>query len=233
MAKVLLVEDEENIASFIERGLQEFGYEVSVAANGETGWELIQKDRYQLLLLDVIVPKINGLDLCRMYRERYGYKVPVLILTALGTTDDIVKGLNAGADDYVVKPFRFMELEARVRALLRRADREVREEESRLPTYGELSLDPSGRRAIRKGKAVNLTQKEYYLLEFLLRKRGTPVSREALLRHVWEDKENERTNVVDVYVNYLRNKIDKGFRKKLIRTVTGVGYMIGGDEGKR
>lgn len=231
MAKILLVEDEVNISSFIERGLQEFGHEVSVAANGEVGWKLIRKETYQLLLLDVVVPKINGLDLCRMYRERYGYPVPVIMLTALGTTDDIVKGLNAGADDYVVKPFRFMELVARIGALLRRSGVGTGAV-SLLPPYGELSLDPVTRRAIRKGKTVNLTQKEYYLLEFLLQNRGTAISRESLLKHVWEDKENERTNVVDVYVNYLRNKIDKGFRKKLIQTVTGIGYMIG-DEGKR
>ena len=120
MAKILLVEDEINIASFIERGLQEFGHEVRVANDGQAGWELVQQEDFQLLILDIIMPKMNGLQLCKQYRQTYGYQSPVIMLTALGTTDDIVNGLDAGADDYLVKPFSFQELEARIKALLRR-----------------------------------------------------------------------------------------------------------------
>ena len=224
MAKILLVEDEVNIASFIERGLQEFNHQVTVAPNGQIAWEILQKESFHLLVLDVIVPKINGLELCRRYREQFGYHSPIIMLTALGTTEDIVKGLDAGADDYLVKPFRFLELEARIKALLRRSGAD--QIESSLQC-GDLSLDPDNRRAIRKGKVINLTIKEYRLLERLMSEQGKAVHREDLLKHVWGEKEFDRsTNVVDVYVNYLRGKVDKGFRRKLIQTVSGVGYMI-------
>lgn len=223
MAKILLVEDEVNIASFIERGLQEFGHEVCVAYNGEAGWELVRKENPQLLVLDVVVPKIDGLQLCHMYREKYGYQTPVIMLTALGTTDDIVRGLDAGADDYLVKPFRFVELEARIKAMLRRVGVDTTATSLQC---GDLSLDADNRRAIRKGKVIPLTIKEFRMLECLMRNKGTAVSREDLQRYVWEEKEFDRTNVVDVYVNYLRGKVDKGFSRKLIRTVTGIGYMI-------
>ena len=162
MAKILLVEDERNIASFIERGLHEFGHTVSVTHDGTTAWELLQHEAFDLLVLDIIMPGINGLDLCRQYRQKEGYQTPVIMLTALGTTEDIVKGLDAGADDYLVKPFSFQELEARIKALLRR----------------DKNFDTN-------------------------------------------------TNVVDVYVNYLRNKIDKDFDTKLINTVVGMGYIMG------
>lgn len=226
MAKILLVEDEVNIASFIERGLHEFGYDVHVACDGESAWISLSKESYHLLILDVIMPGMSGLQLCRMFREKYGYQVPVIMLTALGTADDIVGGLEAGADDYLVKPFRFIELEARIRALLRRAGMEVSEPLELSLQCGDLSLDPATRRATRKKKVINLTIKEYRLLECLLKHKGTAVSREDLLKYVWEEKEFDRTNVVDVYVNYVRGKIDKDFSRKLIRTVAGIGYMI-------
>ncbi len=226
MATILLVEDEANIASFIERGLQEFGYEVRVAADGDTAWGCICQENFHLLILDVMVPGIDGLTLCRRFREKQGYQVPVIMLTALGTTDDIVRGLEVGADDYLVKPFRFVELEARIRALLRRAGVEMAAVPETLLQCSDLSLDPASRRATRKGKVINLTIKEYRLLECLLKHKGTAVSREDLLRYVWEEKEFDRTNVVDVYVNYVRGKIDKGFSRKLIHTVSGIGYLI-------
>ena len=150
MAKILLVEDEINIASFIERGLQEFGHEVCVANDGQAGWELVQQEDFQLLILDIIMPKMNGLQLCKQYRQTYGYQSPVIMLTALGTTDDIVNGLDAGADDYLVKPFSFQELEARIKALLRRTGAEPAVP---LLSCGDLTLDPSSHRAIR-GKVV-------------------------------------------------------------------------------
>ena len=223
MAKILLVEDEVNIASFIERGLQEFGHEVCVAYDGMAGWELLQKENFQLLILDIIMPKMNGLQLCRQYRQLYGYQSPVVMLTALGTTDDIVSGLDAGADDYLVKPFSFQELEARIKALLRRSGVETTTTSLQC---GDLSLDPTGHRATRGEKIIDLTVKEYRLLEYFILNQGTALNRLTLLKHVWDKDFDTNTNVVDVYVNYLRTKIDKDFDHKLIHTVVGVGYMM-------
>ena len=222
MAKIILVEDEINIASFIERGLREFGHEVSVVYDGNAGWELLQNESFDLLILDFIMPGMNGLELCRMYRQRFGYHSPVVMLTALGTTDDIVKGLDAGADDYLVKPFSFQELEARIKALLRRS-KEVPVQQL---VCGDLILDCTLRRARRGNMDIDLTVKEYRLLEYFLLHQRAVLSRLTLLRDVWDKNFDTNTNVVDVYVNYLRAKIDKGFEDKLIHTVVGVGYMM-------
>ena len=222
MAKIILVEDEINIASFIERGLREFGHEVSVVYDGNAGWELLQNESFDLLILDIIMPGMNGLELCRMYRQRFGYHSPVVMLTALGTTDDIVKGLDAGADDYLVKPFSFLELEARIKALLRRS-KEVPVQQL---VCGDLILDCTLRRARRGNMDIDLTVKEYRLLEYFLLHQRAVLSRLTLLRDVWDKNFDTNTNVVDVYVNYLRAKIDKGFEDKLIHTVVGVGYMM-------
>ena len=223
MAKILLVEDEVNIASFIERGLREFGHEVYVAYDGAAGWELTQKNDFQLLILDIIMPKMNGLQPCKKYRQRFGYHAPVIMLTALGTTEDIVSGLDAGADDYLVKPFSFQELEARLKALLRRSGNESVHMALRC---GDLVLDPPSHRAIRNGQVIDLTVKEYRLLEYFIQNQGTALSRMNLLKNVWDKDFDTNTNVVDVYVNYLRTKIDKDFEPKLIHTVVGVGYMM-------
>ncbi len=223
MAKILLVEDEVNIASFIERGLREFGHEVYVAYDGAAGWELTQKNDFQLLILDIIMPKMNGLQLCKQYRQRFGYYAPVIMLTALGTTEDIVSGLDAGADDYLVKPFSFQELEARIKALLRRSGNESAHTALRC---GDLVLDPPSHRAIRNGQIIDLTVKEYRLLEYFIQNQGTALNRMNLLKNVWDKDFDTNTNVVDVYVNYLRTKIDKDFEPKLIHTVVGVGYMM-------
>ncbi len=223
MAKILIVEDEINIASFIERGLREFGHEVWTAHDGLEGWELIQKESFQFLIFDIIMPKMDGLQLCRKYREAYGYTAPVIMLTALGTTDDIVKGLDAGADDYLVKPFSFQELEARIQALLRRSKAE---NINTLLTCGDLVLEPENRRAIRNGIYINLTVREYRLLEYMMQNQGNVLSRESIIKQVWDKEPNRNMNVVDVYVNYLRTKVDKGFGHKMIHTVPGIGYMI-------
>ncbi|RHO73631.1 DNA-binding response regulator [Parabacteroides sp. AF48-14] len=223
MAKILLVEDEVNIASFIERGLLEFGHEVRVAYDGQAGWVLVQQEDFELLILDIIMPKMNGLQLCKQYRQTYGYQSPVIMLTALGTTEDIVSGLDAGADDYLVKPFSFQELEARIKALLRRTGAEPAVP---LLTCGELTLDPSSHRATRGKVVIDLTVKEYRLLEYLIQNQGMAQSRLTLLKNVWDKNFDTNTNVVDVYVNYLRSKIDKDFDHKMIRTVVGVGYML-------
>ena len=185
MAKIILVEDEINIASFIERGLREFGHEVSVVYDGNAGWELLQNESFDLLILDIIMPGMNGLELCRMYRQRFGYHSPVVMLTALGTTDDIVKLV-----------------------------------------CGDLILDCTLRRARRGNMDIDLTVKEYRLLEYFLLHQRAVLSRLTLLRDVWDKNFDTNTNVVDVYVNYLRAKIDKGFEDKLIHTVVGVGYMM-------
>lgn len=208
MAKIILVEDEINIASFIERGLREFGHEVSVVYDGNAGWELLQNESFDLLILDIIMPGMNGLELCRMYRQRFGYHSPVVMLTALGTTDDIVKGLDAGADDYLVKPFSFQELEARIKALLRRS-KEVPVQQL---VCGDLILDCTLRRARRGNMDIDLTVKEYRLLEYFLLHQRAVLSRLTLLRDVWDKNFDTNTNVVDVYVNYLRAKIDKSLR---------------------
>lgn len=225
MAKILLVEDEINISSFIERGLTEAGHEVTVAADGLSGWDIVQQNKYNLLILDIIMPGMTGLELCRKYREAYGFFTPVIILTALGTTDDIVNGLDAGADDYLVKPFSFQELQARIHAMLRRLGKEEPQVKNILQ-YADLSLDRESHRAIRANKTIDLTIREYRLLEYLMLHQGTPVSRAELIKEVWDKEPDRNMNVVDVYVNYLRSKIDKGFRKKMIRTVTGIGYML-------
>ena len=222
MAKILLVEDEVNIASFIERGLKEFGYDVTVAYDGAEGWEIIQKESFQLLIFDIIMPKVDGLQLCRQYRQLYGYHSPVILLTALGTTDDVVNGLNAGADDYLIKPFSFQELNARIKALLRR----IEAEKMPLLSCGDLTLEPASHRAVRNGVCIDLTVKEYRLLEYFIMNQGIALSRLNLLKHVWDKDFDTNTNVVDVYVNYLRGKIDKNFSHKLIRTIVGVGYMM-------
>ena len=222
MSIIIFVEDEINIASFIERGLREFGHEVSVVYDGNAGWELLQNESFDLLILDIIMPGMNGLELCRMYRQRFGYHSPVVMLTALGTTDDIVKGLDAGADDYLVKPFSFQELEARIKALLRRS-KEVPVQQL---VCGDLILDCTLRRARRLNIDIVLTVKEYRLLEYFLLHQRAVLSRLTLLRDVWDKNFDTNTNVVDVYVNYLRAKIDKGFEDKLIHTVVGVGYMM-------
>ena len=222
MAKILLVEDDVNIASLIERGLKEFGHTVSVANDGNSGWELIRQEVFDLLIIDIIMPGMNGLELCRLYRRQYGYLVPVIMVTALGTTEDIVKGLDAGADDYLVKPFSFQELEARIKAILRRG----REDSARQLVCDDLVLNCNSRRARRGEAEIDLTVKEYRLLEYFMTHQGLVLSRLTLLRDVWDKNFDTNTNVVEVYVIYLRCKIDKDFSKKLIHTVVGSGYIM-------
>lgn len=225
MCKILIVEDEVNIASFIKRGLQECGYEVTAAYDGEEAWQLIKQERYHLFMLDIIMPKIDGLQLCKMIRQNLGYSIPILMVTALGTTDDIVSGLDAGADDYISKPFSFAELQARIRALLRRREGA---KVNQVLQCGDLTLDQVSRRATRNGETIDLTVKEYRLLEYFMNNQGIALSRLQLLREVWDKNFDTNTNIVDVYVNYLRAKIDKNHDKKLIRTVVGLGYMMEG-----
>ncbi|MCI6549643.1 MAG: response regulator transcription factor [Prevotella sp.] len=228
MKHILLAEDEENIADFVKRGLESFGYQVDTVLRGDEAWKRLQERQdYDLALLDIRMPGMTGLDVCRHLREIHGYTLPVLMLTALGTTDDIVLGLQAGADDYMVKPFRFTELLARISALLRRVD-SYRQEAPM--SSGDLSIDAAAHKARRQDREVDLSTKEYRLLEYMMRHEGETLTRRQLLRDVWDKDFNTNTNVVDVYVRYLRQKIDEGFGHKLIHTIVGKGYRFGKED---
>lgn len=230
MANILLAEDEKNIASFIERGLREFGHDVSTCGDGEAAWERLEREAFDIIILDIIMPRMNGLDLCRRYRTSKGYATPIIMLTALGSTDDIVRGLDAGADDYLVKPFSFAELQARISALLRSAVRRGDQPATGFLEFADLKLNVYTHQAERGGKAIELTMKEYRLLEYFIQHKGEAIPRLTLLKDVWDKNFDTNTNVVDVYVNYLRNKIDRGFDRKLIHTIVGIGYILRSEE---
>jgi heavy metal response regulator len=219
--RILVVEDERRIAAFIKRGLEEEYYAVDVAYDGEEALDWADVVDYDSIVLDVLLPKKDGIQVCRELRAQ-GNKVPILMLTARDTIEDRVRGLDSGADDYLVKPFAFQELLARIRALLRRSG-EVKT--TRLQV-GDLALDTTTHRAARGGRVIELTAREYALLEFLMRHPGQVLSRTQIAEHVWDYDFFSTSNVVDVYIRYLRRKIDKGFEVKLIRTVRGVGYKI-------
>ncbi len=218
--RILLVEDELKVARFIRQGLEAEGYDVDVAADGQTGEEKATSEQFDLVILDVLLPKKNGFDILNSLRHN-GNRVPVLMLTARSGTEDIVKGLDTGADDYLTKPFAFDELLARVRSLLRRGT-----EAKRTLKVADLELDTLSRKAIRKGRNIDLTTREYTLLEFLMRKLGRLVSRDQLAKEVWGLNFDPGTNIVDVYINHLRKKIDQGSDIKLIHTERGKGYFI-------
>lgn len=219
---ILIAEDEENIRGFLSRGLEDYGYDTATFANGNEAWEHIDEIRPSLLLLDIRMPGMTGLELCQRFRERYGFATPVIMLTALGTTDDIVMGLHAGADDYVVKPFKFIEVIARIKSALRRSDTIPKEK----LTYHDLCLNSDTHQAIRGDTAVDLSVKEFRLLSYFIQHHGELLSRRQLLKDVWDRDFETNTNVVDVYVRYLREKIDDDFDEKLIHTVVGVGYTM-------
>lgn len=223
MNKILLVEDEKNVSSFIKKGLEEEGYNVSVAFDGLNGWNMAKTNRYDLLILDRMLPEMNGMEICRRVREKYGTEIPVLILTALGSTDDVVAGLEAGADDYLTKPFHFRELLARIHALIRRSQRN---EVSKVYRIADLELDDDSKTVTRAGQHIQLTSKEYRLLLYFMTNIKRVLSREQILENVWDVEFDMGTNTVDVYINYLRNKIDKNFSPRLIHTVIGMGYVM-------
>lgn len=222
--KILVVEDEQRVAQFIQKGLKEEGHAVDLAFDGEEGEYLGEINDYDLIILDVMLPKKSGFDVCRELRER-GVGTPVLMLTARDAVEDKVRGLDAGADDYLTKPFAFEELLARVRALLRRAS----DNKSPILKVADLELDPMSRRVTRAGKPIRLTTKEYALLEFMMRNEGQVLSRTRIGEHVWDMNFDPESNVIDVYVSHLRNKVDKGFEPPLIHTLRGQGYMLTAD----
>lgn len=218
--RILVVEDEKRIADFVYRGLESAGYVVDLAENGEGALGKIYAHDYDLVILDLMLPDMDGLSVLEKARNRK-VSPPVLILSARGGVDDRVKGLELGADDYLVKPFAFVELLARVRALLRRGQATP----ERL-TVGDLTLDCIRRKASRSGEPVDLAPKEFSILEYLMRNRGRPLSRTMIVEHVWDMEYDGLTNIVDVYIRHLRSKIDDRFPVKLIHTVRGVGYML-------
>lgn len=222
--RILIVEDEEKLARMVELELQYEGYEVEKAADGRTGLEKAQSGRFRLILLDIMLPELSGMEVLR--RLRRTSQVPVILLTARDAVTDKVSGLDAGANDYLTKPFAIEELLARIRAALRTG--EGREEPAcEALSVGDLTLEPESRRVMVGQTPVELTRREFDLLEYLLRNKGRVVTRDALLDQVWGFNFVGETNAVDVYIRFLRSKIDERFDKKLIRTVRGVGYMIG------
>ena len=218
--RILIVEDEKKVASFIGRGLEAAHYSVDVEHDGASGLDRLLKTDYDLIILDVMLPRLDGLSLMKEIRNRQ-IKVPVLLLTARATVADKVMGLDSGADDYLTKPFVFEELLARVRALLRRGPTAPA-----VLSVADLRLDPATREVTRGNNRIDLTPKEYALLEFLLRRRDQVLSRAIIAQHVWGINYDTFTNVIDVYVSYLRHKIDTGYEPKLIHSVRGVGYVL-------
>jgi two-component system copper resistance phosphate regulon response regulator CusR len=219
--RILIVEDEPAAAAVLAKGLREHAYAVDVALDGDAALRQIEVNDYDLLILDVLLPCMSGLDLCRQIRTE-GVAVPVLMLTARGGLDERVEGLDAGADDYLPKPYHFKELLARVRALLRRAPALA----SAVMTVDTLTIDTRARRVARSDRVIQLTAKEYTLLEYLVRRQGEVVNRADIAEHVWDDSFDPMSNLIEVYVQRLRRKIDDGYPIKLIRTLRGAGYMI-------
>lgn len=221
--KILLVEDEPKVAAFLQKGLTEQQHAVEVAFDGVTGLRRALAEPYDLLILDNLLPGLNGLDVCRQVRTQNSV-VPILMLTALGETDDKIRGLDAGADDYLVKPFAFQELLARIRALVRR--RHESPATDVVLRLADLTLDPGRKLVQRANQTIQLTAREFALLEYLLRNQERVVSRVDILEQVWETSFDTGSNVIDVYINFLRKKIDRDFSPKLIHTLVGMGYVM-------
>lgn len=228
MKKILLVEDELSVIEFIKKGLTEDNYEVTVALDGITAIKIAMESFFDVFILDIMLPGKNGLEVCKELRSK-GIKSPVLFLTALGTSENIAHGLNIGADDYLVKPFKFIELNARINALLRRSNQTQQDQQERnknIYQIGDLILDDNAKTVIKNEVAVSLTATEYRLLLALIKNKGKVLSRVELLENAWDIHFNMGTNVVDVYINYLRKKIDTDSKNKLIHTIVGMGYVL-------
>jgi DNA-binding response OmpR family regulator len=224
--EILVVEDEQKVAAFIKNGLEEQGHTIDLAYDGYTGEKLALSKQYSLILLDVIIPVLNGIELCKRIKT-VKPDVPILMLTALGTTDDKVTGFDSGADDYLVKPFEFKELIARIKALTKRS--QLKQDSHHSPNIlkvADLELDIDRKLALRGSKTISLTAKEFSLLEYLMRNKGRVLSRPDIAEKVWDVTFDTGTNVVEVYVNILRKKIDRDFPVKLIQTRIGLGYVI-------
>lgn len=222
--KVLLVEDEKKIADSISKGLKELDYHVETAYDGTIGLKIFESGKFDLVITDINLPGINGYELCKIIRSR-NTQVPVIMLTALSATNDKIEGFDAGADDYIVKPFEFKELLVRIRALLKRTlNQQI--PSGNILTVADLTLNVDSKEVVRAGKMVNLTAKEFQLLEYFMRNRNRVLSRGDIAEKVWDLDFDTKTNVIDVYVNFLRKKIDKDFDRKLIHTQVGMGYIM-------
>jgi two-component system, OmpR family, response regulator len=220
--RILLVEDDLKIASFVSKGLKQAGYAVDHATDGEEGLHLALTEPYDAAIIDIMLPKLDGLSIIERVRKE-GINTPVIILSAMRTVDDRVKGLQTGGDDYLTKPFSFSELLARVQGLIRRASRGV---DSVRLKVGDLSVDLVTREVLRREEKIDLQPREFSLLEYLMRNAGRVVSKTMILEHVWDYSFDPQTNVVDVLVSRLRNKVDRDFEKKMILTIRGVGYVL-------
>lgn len=220
----LIVEDEEKVASFIKKGLFTQGYDSVIAPTGREALDLFQSQKFDLIILDIGLPDLSGLEVCEQIRKTNA-QIPVLMLTALGSVSDKLSGFEVGTDDYLVKPFDFMELLVRIKALLKRSNEKMKDQDDILKV-ADLELNLHQKVAIRAGKVIALTAKEFSLLEYLMRNRGRVVSKLDIAEQVWDIDFDTGTNFIEVYVNYLRNKIDKGFTDKLIHTIFGMGYTM-------
>ncbi|MBN9298031.1 MAG: response regulator transcription factor [Filimonas sp.] len=221
---ILIIEDDERIASLVKMGLEEHGYQAMVAYDGQTGLRLAFNDDIELVITDIILPKTNGIDVCKEIKEKKPH-LPVIMLTALGTTDDKVEGFDAGADDYLVKPFDFRELLVRIRALLKRNTAQA-QPQAFLLKYGGLELNLHTKIVKREGRELSLTPKELKLLQYMLQNPERVLSRAEIAENVWETTFDTGTNFIDVYINYLRKKVDKDFTTKLIHTKPGLGFIF-------
>lgn len=219
--RLLLIEDEHRLSAVVRKGLTEEGFAVDIAPDGEEGKYLAETESYDCIILDIMLPKIDGLTVCRELRKQHN-TTPILLLTAKTTVEDKVAGLDSGADDYLVKPFSFIELKSRIHALIRRNRSDV----SPVLAYGDLELDPLRHTVRRNGAAVMLTPKEFSILEFLMRHKEEVVTRTMITEHVWDYNFDSMSNVVDVFLASLRKKIDRPARPKLIHTIHGIGYVI-------
>jgi DNA-binding response OmpR family regulator len=222
--RILLVEDEPRIADTLRFGLEENGYEVSVAYDGQIGWRMFQNGEFSVVVLDINLPGLNGFELCKLVRAANA-QIPIIMLTALSTLDDKIEGYDAGADDYIIKPFEFRELLMKIRVLLRRTT------DSNIPMgnllrAGDLVMNLDTKEVHRNDQPISLTAKEFQLLEYLMRNKNRVVSRADIAINVWDVDFDTNTNIIDVYINYVRNKVDKPFEDKLIHTQVGMGYML-------
>lgn len=230
MKKILLVEDETHVVSFIKKGLTEEGFEITVAFDGKTGLQLALENTFDVIVLDIMLPEMNGLEVCKAIRNENQF-VPILFLTALGTSENIVLGLENGADDYLVKPFKFIELVARIKTLIRRSkgkvtSTEINAKDKNTYIFGDLELNDYTKTVTRANEEISLTSTEYKLLFYFIKNKNKVLSRMDILEAVWGVNYDLGTNVVDVYVNYLRKKIDTKPDEKMIHTIIGMGYVL-------
>lgn len=221
--KILVAEDEVKTAMMIKQGLDENGYETHIAFDGEAALRKYHENKYDLIVTDIIMPKVTGLELCTIIRREKN-PPPIIMLTALGMTTDKISGFNAGTDDYIVKPFEFVELLARIKAVLKRAN--PGKPQAKTIAFADIELNLDSKEVTRGGKNISLTAKEFLLLMYFIENKGKIISKAEISENVWDQQFDPTTNVIEVYVNYLRNKIDKGFETKLIHTKVGMGYIL-------